>query len=46
MRYNRKLIDRYEDSDDKFEAAAAKAAREMTKEQWENLSTRVRRMDA
>lgn len=46
MRYTSKLIDRYAGGKDEYEAAAAKAARAMTKEQWQNLSTRLRRMDS
>ena len=44
-RYTQKLIDDYADSKDKFEAAAAEAARQMTEEQWKNLSTRHLRME-
>lgn len=45
MRATYKLLDHYRAEGDLYEAAAAKAAREMTKEQWDDLSTRRRRMD-
>ena len=46
MRYTRKLIDRYMDGKDPYEAAAAKAGRDLTKEQWDVLGDRVNRMNA
>jgi len=45
MRATRRLIDHYISDGDEYEAAAAKAAKDMTKEQWENLSTRLGRME-
>ena len=45
MRYVRELIDYYAAGSDRFEAAAAKAARDLTEEQWKNLAARLQRMD-
>ena len=45
MRYTDKLLDKYIDSSDPFEEAAARAARDFTEDDWKKLTLRPKRLD-